>query len=49
MRINNGVDEIMPFKYQEPYQDENDEIKEMDKPFETDHLKESLCNTHGTT
>ncbi|MBS4994419.1 MAG: hypothetical protein KHZ83_03980 [Roseburia sp.] len=22
--------------YQEPYQDENDEIKEMGKPFETD-------------
>lgn len=25
--------------YQEPYQDENDEIKEMGKPFETDESK----------
>ena len=25
--------------YQEPYQDENDEIKEMSKPFETDESK----------
>lgn len=27
--------------YQEPYQDENDEIKEMSKPFETDESKVS--------
>ena len=34
--------------YQEPYQDENDEIKDMGKPFETDEskkirTKEILC------
>lgn len=27
--------------YQEPYQDENDEIKEMGKPFETDESKKT--------
>lgn len=29
----------MDHYYQEPYQDENDEIKEMSKPFETDESK----------
>lgn len=28
--------------YQEPYQDEGDEIKEMGKPFETDESKKSV-------